>query len=243
MSTKWQWVDKVSPETSFRVMRAVSRSLAQPATAKWRETPTLLGLLVDRRGRDPNLVVGGPEAIENIIRSFWRPDDVRAIRSALDDLWNDPRREESSFALVIWQTGRLPEMVALDVRAVLGPLPEASLGPSPLAASASPKERQQWLRKLGQVAIDRVGGANMRACAARDEVALVAVEPDGSLSYGYAPRSKYLEDFPEPVRLRPGETAACHAILLDMGLPGDQAPYQPFRMCAVRHASGRGDEA
>ena len=230
----WKWIDKVAPESAFRATRVLSRAVnMRQVAAKWTAYPGMLALLVEG-DPDPSVVIGGPDAIEKEIRTRRPAPAVAAIVDALAELWTRPRDEETLLALIVWPGADLaPELVAMEVaRAALGVVVDPPVKPGPLAEGASPDERRRWLRKHADIAIDRVGAANMRACAARDEVAIVGVETDGELGYGYAPRADYPDDFPEPVQLRPGETAACHAVLVDMGLPGNDAPYEPFRMSA-----------
>jgi hypothetical protein len=231
----WQWIDKVSPETSFRATRVLVRAGSmRQFVSRWTAQPSMLALLVEADPR-PNVVIGGPAGIEEQIRTRMPAAVVAEICAALGELWSQPRSEETLVALVVWPgDGGGPQLVAMEVaRAMFGAVADPPVKPGPLREGASPDERRRWLRKHAEIAIERVGGANMRACAARDEVAIVAVEGDGEISYGYAPRASYAEDFPEPVQLAPGETAACHAVLVDMGLPGDGAPYQAFRMVAT----------
>jgi hypothetical protein len=227
-----QWIHEISDEAAFRATRVLTRALAMPQVlAAWRQQPTFLGLLLDAEPR-PNVLIGGPEAIAKEIAKHLPPARVSRIESDLAALWADPRREEAPLALVVWSDPDESHVAVQIERSALGIVSDPPVKPGPLPEGASLEERRRWLRRHGAIAVDRVGGANMRACAARDEVAIVAVEADGELSYGYVPRARYAADFPEPVQLRPGESAACHAILVDMSWPGDNALYEPFRMVA-----------
>jgi hypothetical protein len=229
-----QWIDRVSSPTAFRAERVLIRAVRTPGVvATWTRQPAALALLVET-ANDPSVVIGGPDAIAQSIRSRMRPVVARAIGAALGELWADPRRHEGMLVLVVLSGPGGPELVAMQVALdALDPTVgrvEAPATPGPIADHATQAERNAWLDAYGSVAMRRVGTANILATARRDEVVLLGVGTGGELSYGYAARVDFRADFPEPVRLRPGESAACFALLLDMGAKGDSAPYRRFRM-------------
>jgi hypothetical protein len=107
----------------------------------------------------------------------------------------------------------------------------------PLPAGATLAERKLWVESHVDLATYRVGSANIRSAAAGDFVAIVAVASNGNLSYGYVSRAQYPSDFPSAVQLKPGESAACWAILVDAGSPGGDAHYRAFRMARVERSA------